>query len=168
MKTDIHPDYRPVVFLDTSSGEKFLTRSTVQTDETTEWEDGHTYPLAKIEISSASHPFFTGQMTIVDTAGRVERFERRYGKRRRAGSPEAKAEAEAEAKAKAEAEAKKEAKAKAEKAKAEAKGKADAKAEKAEADAKSKAEAEASSEASEPETDSNAEAADSEATSEES
>ena len=106
MKTDIHPDYRPVVFLDTSSGEKFLTRSTVQTEETTEWEDGNTYPLAKIEISSASHPFFTGQMTIVDTAGRVERFERRYGKRRRAGSPEAKAEAEAKAKAeKAEAEA---------------------------------------------------------------
>ena len=105
MKTDIHPDYRPVVFLDTSSGEKFLTRSTIQTEETTEWEDGNTYPLAKIEISSASHPFFTGQMTIVDTAGRVERFERRYGKRRRAGSPEAKAEAEAEAKAKKEAEA---------------------------------------------------------------
>ena len=166
MKTDIHPDYRPVVFLDTSSGEKFLTRSTVQTEETTEWEDGHTYPLAKIEISSASHPFFTGQMTIVDTAGRVERFERRYGKRRRAGSPEAKAEAEAEAKAKAEAEAK---------------AKADAKAEKAEADAKSKAEAEAkaedeaaeaSSEAAEAETDSNAEvsseaAADAEATPEE-
>ena len=164
MKTDIHPDYRPVVFLDTSSGEKFLTRSTVQTDETTEWEDGHTYPLAKIEISSASHPFFTGQMTIVDTAGRVERFERRYGKRRRAGSPEAKAEAEAKAKAEAKAE-----KAKADaKSKADAKGKADAKAEKAEADAKSKAEAEASSGASEPETDSNAEAADSEATSEES
>lgn len=92
MKTDIHPDYRPVVFLDTSSGEKFLTRSTIQTEETTEWEDGNTYPLAKIEISSASHPFFTGQMTIVDTAGRVERFERRYGKRRRAGSPAAKVE----------------------------------------------------------------------------
>ena len=169
MKTDIHPDYRPVVFLDTSSGEKFLTRSTVQTDETTEWEDGHTYPLAKIEISSASHPFFTGQMTIVDTAGRVERFERRYGKRRRAGSPEAKAEAEAEAKAKAEAEAKKEAKAKAEKAKADAKskadakGKADAKAEKAEADV---AEAEAKAEKAEAEVDTDA--ADSEATSEES
>ena len=164
MKTDIHPDYRPVVFLDTSSGEKFLTRSTVQTDETTEWEDGHTYPLAKIEISSASHPFFTGQMTIVDTAGRVERFERRYGKRRRAGSPEAKAEAEAEAKAKAEAEAKKEAKAKAEKAKAEAKGKADAKAEKAEADV---AEAEAKAEKAEAEADTEA-TADAEATSEES
>lgn len=171
MKTDIHPDYRPVVFLDTSSGEKFLTRSTVQTEETTEWEDGNIYPLAKIEISSASHPFFTGQMTIVDTAGRVERFERRYGKRRRAGSPEAKAEAEAKAKAeKAEAEAK----AKAEKAEAKAK------AEKAEAEAKEKAEAEAkaedavadaSSETAEAETDTKADteaAADSEATSEES
>ena len=82
MKPDIHPDYRPVVFLDTSSGEKTLTRSTVQTEETIEWDDGKTYPLAKVEISSASHPFFTGQMTIVDTAGRVERFERRYGKRK--------------------------------------------------------------------------------------
>ena len=112
MKTDIHPDYRPVVFLDTSSGEKFLTRSTVQTEETTKWEDGNTYPLAKIEISSASHPFFTGQMTIVDTAGRVERFERRYGKRLRPGSPEAKAAEEA--KAKAEAKTKAEAKAEAE------------------------------------------------------
>lgn len=168
MKTDIHPDYRPVVFLDTSSGEKFLTRSTVQTEETTEWEDGNTYPLAKIEISSASHPFFTGQMTIVDTAGRVERFERRYGKRRRAGSPEAKAEAEAEAKAKAE-KAEAEAKAKAEKAEAKAKAK------KAEAEAKEKAEdaedavAEANSEVAEAETDTKAEAAaDSEATSEES
>ena len=161
MKTDIHPDYRPVVFLDTSSGKKFLTRSTVQTDETTEWEDGHTYPLAKIEISSASHPFFTGQMTIVDTAGRVERFERRYGKRRRAGSPEAKAEAEAEAKKEAEAKAEK-AKADA-KSKADAKGKADAKAEKAEADV---AEAEAKAEKAEAEVDTDA--ADAEATSEES
>lgn len=172
MKTDIHPDYRPVVFLDTSSGEKFLTRSTVQTEETTEWEDGNTYPLAKIEISSASHPFFTGQMTIVDTAGRVERFERRYGKRRRAGSPEAKAEAEAKAKAeKAEAEAKAKAEAKAEKAEAKAKAK------KAEAEAKEKAEdaedavAEANSEVAETETDTKAKAdaaADTEATSEES
>lgn len=172
MKTDIHPDYRPVVFLDTSSGEKFLTRSTVQTEETTEWEDGNTYPLAKIEISSASHPFFTGQMTIVDTAGRVERFERRYGKRRRAGSPEAKAEAEAKAKAeKAEAEAKAKAEAKAEKAEAKAKAK------KAEAEAKEKAEdaedavAEANSEVAEAETDTKADTeavADSEATSEES
>lgn len=81
MKPDIHPEYRKVVFLDTSSGEKFLTRSTIETSETTQYSDGKTYPLAKVEISSASHPFFTGTMTIVDTAGRVERFEKRYGKR---------------------------------------------------------------------------------------
>ena len=83
MKPDIHPQYRPVVFQDTSSGEMFLTRSTIATSDTTEWADGNTYPLAKVEISSASHPFFTGTMTIVDTAGRVERFERRYGRRDR-------------------------------------------------------------------------------------
>jgi large subunit ribosomal protein L31 len=83
MKADIHPNYRPVVFMDMSSGTSFLTRSTVQTGETTTWEDGQTYPMAKVEISSASHPFFTGTMKIVDTAGRVERFERRYGARRK-------------------------------------------------------------------------------------
>jgi large subunit ribosomal protein L31 len=83
MKPEIHPDYRPVVFQDTSAGSSFVTRSTIETSETIEWEDGKTYPLAKVEISSASHPFFTGQMKIVDTAGRVERFERRYGNRRR-------------------------------------------------------------------------------------
>lgn len=83
MKPDIHPNYRQVVFRDTASGEMFLTSSTVETSETIEWTDGNTYPLAKVEISSASHPFFTGTMTIVDTAGRVERFERRYGKRKR-------------------------------------------------------------------------------------
>ncbi len=82
MKSDIHPEYRPVVFLDISSGSSFLTRSTIETDETTEWEDGNEYPLAKVEISSESHPFYTGTMTIVDTAGRVERFERRYGRRK--------------------------------------------------------------------------------------
>jgi large subunit ribosomal protein L31 len=85
MKADIHPDYRYVVFQDTTAGTSFLTRSTISTNETVEWEDGNTYPLAKIVISSASHPFFTGTMTIVDTAGRVERFERRYGKRKRSG-----------------------------------------------------------------------------------
>ncbi|MGH1504215.1 MAG: type B 50S ribosomal protein L31 [Acidimicrobiales bacterium] len=84
MKPDIHPNYRPVVFLDTGADVSFLTRSTIQTDETIEWEDGNTYPLAKVEISAASHPFFTGQMRIVDTAGRVERFERRFGRRKRA------------------------------------------------------------------------------------
>ena len=83
MKPGIHPNYRQVVFRDTASGEMFLTSSTVETSETIEWTDGNTYPLAKVEISSASHPFFTGTMTIVDTAGRVERFERRYGKRKR-------------------------------------------------------------------------------------
>ena len=83
MKPDIHPEYRTVVFQDTSAGTSFLTRSTIETSETVEWEDGNEFPLAKVGISSASHPFFTGQMTIVDTAGRVERFERRYGQRRR-------------------------------------------------------------------------------------
>lgn len=84
MKSDIHPDYRPVVFQDTSSGDVFLTRSTVETSETIEYE-GQEYPLAKVEISSASHPFFTGTMKIVDTAGRVERFEKRYGRRGKKG-----------------------------------------------------------------------------------
>ncbi len=83
MKKDLHPEYRHVVFQDTSSGESFLTRSTIETDETVTWDDGNTYPLAKVEISSASHPFFTGTMQIVDTAGRVERFEKRYGQRRK-------------------------------------------------------------------------------------
>ena len=83
MKNDIHPDYRPVVFQDAAADFSFLTRSTIRTNETITWEDGNTYPLAKVEISSASHPFFTGQMRIVDTAGRVERFERRYGGRRK-------------------------------------------------------------------------------------
>jgi large subunit ribosomal protein L31 len=83
MKSDIHPSYRPVVFVDQSSGASFITRSTIATNETTVWEDGETYPLAKVEISNQSHPFFTGQMKIVDTAGRVERFERRYGARRK-------------------------------------------------------------------------------------
>ena len=82
MKTDIHPQYRLVVFADQSAGTSFLTRSTISTGDTIEWSDGNTYPLAKVEISSASHPFFTGTMKIVDTAGRVERFERRYGRRR--------------------------------------------------------------------------------------
>ena len=83
MKADIHPQYRPVVFQDMSSGTSFLTRSSISTNETVTWEDGNTYPMAKVDISSASHPFFTGTMKIVDTAGRVERFERRYGARRK-------------------------------------------------------------------------------------
>ncbi len=79
MKPDIHPNYRPVVFQDTSSDLKFLTKSTIDTSDTIEWEDGNTYPLAKVEISSASHPFYTGKQILVDTTGRVERFRRRYG-----------------------------------------------------------------------------------------
>lgn len=83
MKPDIHPAYRPVVFQDASADFSFLSRSTIETSDTIVWEDGNTYPLAKVEISSASHPFFTGQMKIVDTAGRVERFEKRYGRRKK-------------------------------------------------------------------------------------
>ena len=82
MKPDIHPDYRYVGFQDMSAGTSFITRSTMVTNETIRWEDGNEYPLAKVEISSESHPFFTGTMKIVDTAGRVERFEKRYGRRR--------------------------------------------------------------------------------------
>jgi len=81
MKPDIHPEYRPVVFQDQSSGDNIIIGSTIQTAETITVE-GVEYPLAKVELSSRSHPFFTGQMKIVDTAGRVERFERRYGARR--------------------------------------------------------------------------------------
>lgn len=92
MKSDIHPNYRPVVFMDQGAEFSFITKSTIETSETIEWEDGNTYPLAKVDISSESHPFFTGTMKIVDTAGRVERFERRYGGRKKAAAP---AEAEA-------------------------------------------------------------------------
>jgi large subunit ribosomal protein L31 len=69
-----------VVYQDTSSDFAFLTRSTIETDETIEWTDGETYPLAKLEISSASHPFYTGKQILVDSGGRVERFRRRYAK----------------------------------------------------------------------------------------
>jgi large subunit ribosomal protein L31 len=80
VKPDLHPEYRPVVYQDTSSDFAFLTRSTIQTSETIEWTDGKTYPLAKLEISSASHPFYTGKQILVDSGGRVERFRRRYAK----------------------------------------------------------------------------------------
>ena len=97
MKPEIHPDYRDVVFLDTQNGTSFITRSTIKTDETTE-VDGVEYPLAKVEISAASHPFYTGTMTIIDTAGRVERFEKRYGRRKqKAGAPAAEEAAPEEA-----------------------------------------------------------------------
>jgi large subunit ribosomal protein L31 len=79
MKTNLHPtDYRPVVFSDEVAGFAFLTQSTAQTNETIKWEDGNEYPLVKMHISSASHPFFTGEEKIIDTEGRVDRFNARY------------------------------------------------------------------------------------------
>jgi large subunit ribosomal protein L31 len=77
MKTDIHPDYAAVVFRDLASGETFLTRSTVTSDKTIDI-DGVTYPVIDVEISSASHPFYTGKQRIMDSAGRVEKFNSRY------------------------------------------------------------------------------------------
>lgn len=82
MKADIHPNYRDVVFYDTSSEFKFLTKSTIETSETIEWEDGKEYPVYKIEVSSQSHPFYTGKKMMLDTAGRVEKFNRRYAKKK--------------------------------------------------------------------------------------
>lgn len=81
MKKDIHPNYRDVVFYDTSSEFKFLTKSTIETSDTIEWTDGKTYPVYKIEVSSESHPFYTGKKMILDTAGRVEKFNKRYAKK---------------------------------------------------------------------------------------
>ncbi|GAA2946759.1 type B 50S ribosomal protein L31 [Glutamicibacter bergerei] len=78
MKADIHPKYGPVVFNDLASGEQFLTRSTRSSDKTVEWADGNTYPVIDVEISAASHPFYTGKQRIMDTAGRVERFNARF------------------------------------------------------------------------------------------
>jgi len=80
MKKGIHPNYRPVVFQDAAANFSFLTSSCVETDETVKWEDGQEYPLYKLEISSASHPFFTGKMKLVDTTGRVQKFNQKYNK----------------------------------------------------------------------------------------
>lgn len=80
MKAEIHPEYREVVFQDLSSDFSFKTRSTIQTRDTVKWEDGNEYPLVKVEVSSKSHPFYTGQHKIVDSGGRVDRFKQRYGK----------------------------------------------------------------------------------------
>ncbi len=77
MKTETHPDYQPIVFRDLASGETFLTRSTLTSDKTIEL-DGETYPVIDVEISSASHPFYTGKQRIMDSAGRVEKFKNRY------------------------------------------------------------------------------------------
>ncbi|MET0300600.1 MAG: type B 50S ribosomal protein L31 [Flavitalea sp.] len=82
MKKGLHPDkYRFVIFKDMSNGVSFLSRSAAQSKETAKWEDGNEYPLIKLEISSASHPFYTGQNVLVDTAGRIDKFKKRYAKK---------------------------------------------------------------------------------------
>ena len=80
MKAGIHPEYKEVVFQDMSSDFAFLTRSTVESKETIKWEDGKEYPLVKVEVSSASHPFYTGKHKVLDSGGRVDRFKKRYAK----------------------------------------------------------------------------------------
>ena len=78
MKKGIHPEYRAVVFQDTSCDFAILTRSTIKSSESIKWNDGNTYPLIKLEISSGSHPYFTGKQKLLDTAGRVEKFQKKY------------------------------------------------------------------------------------------
>lgn len=79
LREGIHPEYHPVVFQD--GPHAFLSRSTMTSAETVVWDDGQAYPLVRVDVSSATHPFYTGQQRIIDSAGRVERFERRYGRR---------------------------------------------------------------------------------------
>lgn len=80
MKKGIHPDYNYVVFKDVSTDFAFLSRSTIKkSDETIKWEDGNEYPLIKLEISSASHPFYTGKQKVIDTEGRIEKFKKKFG-----------------------------------------------------------------------------------------
>jgi large subunit ribosomal protein L31 len=82
MKKGIHPEaYRPVVFKDMSNGHTFLSRSTANSKETIKWEDGNEYPVIKLEISNMSHPFFTGKNMLVDTAGRIDKFKKKYAKK---------------------------------------------------------------------------------------
>ncbi|CAM00097.1 LSU ribosomal protein L31P [Saccharopolyspora erythraea NRRL 2338] len=85
MKPGIHPEYGPVVFRDRSTGTQFLTRSTATSEERVEWSDGNSYPLIVVDVTSASHPFWTGGRQVLDTQGRVEKFRRRYGDRARGG-----------------------------------------------------------------------------------
>ncbi|WP_054811995.1 type B 50S ribosomal protein L31 [Nocardia arizonensis] len=85
MKPGIHPDYHPVLIEDSSTAKRFLTRSTATSDRTATWTDGHTYPLLVMDVTSDSHPFWTGAHRVLDTAGRVEKFEQRYGRRVRPG-----------------------------------------------------------------------------------
>ncbi len=84
MKKEIHPEYRTVLFHDVSVDKYYLIPSTLETDQTKEWEDGNTYPYCPLDVSSASHPFYTGQNKIIDTGGRVERFKKRFSKKKAA------------------------------------------------------------------------------------
>ncbi|MFF1925856.1 type B 50S ribosomal protein L31 [Streptomyces sp. NPDC058221] len=86
MKSRIHPVSRPVVFRDRAAGAAFLTRSTADSAQRVTWEDGRSYPVIDVETSSASHPFYTGARQVLDTAGRIEQFNRRYGTGVRADS----------------------------------------------------------------------------------
>ncbi|WP_181781569.1 type B 50S ribosomal protein L31 [Pseudonocardia pini] len=81
MRPDIHPTYRPVVYQDRTTGDAFLTRSTATSRDTIEWSDGETYPLIRVDTTAWSHPFWTGQTRVLDSAGQVEKFRRRYGTR---------------------------------------------------------------------------------------
>ena len=89
MKKDIHPDYREVVFLDAAANFSFLSRSTVRTTPTIEWSDGKTYPLYRLDISSASHPFFTGKMKLLDATGQIERFRKKFANYKKADEKKA-------------------------------------------------------------------------------
>ncbi|MAV91306.1 MAG: 50S ribosomal protein L31 [Bdellovibrionaceae bacterium] len=81
MKKEIHPQFRPVVFKDVSCDYEMLTLSTVRSKETIQWKDGNEYPLVKVDISSQSHPFYTGQQRLIDTEGRAEKFRKKYGRK---------------------------------------------------------------------------------------
>jgi large subunit ribosomal protein L31 len=89
MKQDIHPNYQPVVFMDSTTGFKFLAGSTKGSQETVEWEDGNTYPLIRVEVTSDSHPFYTGRQKFTQADGRVDRFNKKYGLKDANANPEA-------------------------------------------------------------------------------
>jgi large subunit ribosomal protein L31 len=84
VKDKIHPEYRPVVFLDAAANFSFLSRSTVKSNQTIKWTDGETYPLVRLDISSASHPFFTGKMKFIDSTGQIERFNKKFANYKKA------------------------------------------------------------------------------------
>ncbi|MEM6631607.1 MAG: type B 50S ribosomal protein L31 [Bacteroidota bacterium] len=102
MKKDIHPEYREVIFKDISTDWAFKTKSTIKTKDTITWDDGNEYPLVKLEVSSNSHPFFTGKQKLLDTAGRVDKFYTKYGDKfkKRGGEAESSAKKEESTEAK--------------------------------------------------------------------